>query len=487
VSRGAALSLCFALLLAARLSAAADFRSILVESGIADEEFAAFADWNGKFDDAQADFVSRLLFRLQSSASGIAPSERLDSAPGQLVQAAGRADSVTAVSLPTAAQELLGVESLWACRVKLADGASLLVLTEQVPAAWGRKSEGAALDEPVRLRGVVLGTAAAGEESLPLVLAPRLQWFPVANVSAGVAWLVRHGFDAALLDEVKQRRPFGKAGESLEAEAFYEILAILAKTEPKELVRLVRERLPAIGESATAAAADAAARVKAIGTELQSAAPESSRELQTELAKWRRRRALEVQVAERAARGLSSVWPMFETPEQVSGDAFLIEGTARRAMRIVVDHSAVASQTPGLREYYELDVFTTDSQNQPVICCVARLPEGFPQGELIREPVRVAGIFFKRWAYARRADEPTARNAKMPERLAPPVLLAAEPQWLPTQAATRPANRGLWAGAAFAGAVAAMWFILARVARRDRLARARQARYDAPLENLAEP
>jgi hypothetical protein len=211
----------------------------------------------------------------------------------------------------------------------------------------------------------------------------------------------------------------------------------------------------------------------------------------------RRQTAIADRVAQRAEQGLSSVWPMFLAPEESMGELFLIEGTARRAVRIVVDDASAAdavrrlarrehAATP-LREYYEVDVFTTDSQNQPVICCAARLPAGFPEGDVIREPIRMAGVFFKRWAYARRPAADPAAAEKLPERLAAPLMLAAELQWLRPVETSAPVDRGLGAGIALAAALAVVWAFLARVARRDRLARQRRARYDAPLDQFSDP
>jgi hypothetical protein len=499
VNRFAATPLCLAILAIGLESTAvaqtvaadeapADFRSLLLDAGFSPEELAAFADWNGELTDVQADVVSRLLFRLGAAGDELPASDRLDVEPGQLVIVEGRAVSATPVKLPGAAREILEQKQLTVCTVKRTDDSTVVVQSLQIPAAWSRRPAGTPLDEPVKLRGVALGTAKLSDTSPPLVLALRHQWFPDANVSAGVAWLVQHGFDAALLDEVRHGQPFARTSESLEAKAFYAALATIATSKPAELVRLVRDQLPAAAASAKTAAADAAERRRELTVELETASAATKKKLQAELTEVRRRQALAAQVAERAKRGLSSVWPMFLEPERNAGDAFLIEGTARRAVPIVVENpSADGATSPGLREYYELDIFTTDSQNQPVVCCVARLPVGFPTGELIREPVRVAGIFFKKWSYARRSDDEETDGDSLPARLAPPLLLAAEPEWLQAAAPAGPSHRGLWGGAAFAGVVAFLWIVLARVSRRDRLARAQRARYDASLENLAEP
>lgn len=202
--------------------------------------------------------------------------------------------------------------------------------------------------------------------------------------------------------------------------------------------------------------------------------------LERHLAELRREQTIATKVAERAKHGLSSAWPMFLAAEESVGEFFLIEGTARRAVRIVLDEPVSS-----LTHYYELDVFPPDSQNQPVICCVARLPRGFPQGDVIRQPVRVAGIFFKRWSYLRRPEADPTPESRLPARLASPLLLASEPECLPRPRLTRGSRAGLWAGIALLLVVGVIGITLAQIARRDRLARTQRARYDAPQDDLA--
>jgi hypothetical protein len=122
-----------------------------------------------------------------------------------------------------------------------------------------------------------------------------------------------------------------------------------------------------------------------------------------------------------------------------------------------------------------------------VVCCVAELPAGFPTGEAIREAVRISGVFFKQWSYIRRTDdEAVGQRGRPPKRLHPPLIVASTPQWLRTEPANRE-HRGVWAGLAFLAAFLVLIVALARVSRRDRLAQARRARYDSPLETIAEP
>jgi hypothetical protein len=488
--------------------ASPESESLLLNAGLDEDDLAIFENWNGKLREGQGDVVARLLFRLQQpgGAAVAIDGSQIDlsadsggtSNPkvGQPAFAEGRVVSVTPVDLPKPTRMVLDQVQLTRCAVELANGKQAAVLSLRVPNAWRERSPTYPYNEPVKLHGVVIGSVEMAEERRPLVLTDRLEWYPEADVSDGVAWLVQRGFDAALFDEVGHARPFAKPHEGLEARAFYDCLATVAESNPAEIAQRVRARLPAVAESAELVAKSAANKRRELNAELQATSDtEKKRQLQSELRDLRRQQGIAARVAERADRGVSSVWPMFLEPERNTGEFFLIAGTARRAIRIAAADSAPddlapavsgLGQSTGLKEYYEVDVFTTDSQNQPVICCVARLPEGFPTGEVIREPVRVAGVFFKTWAYTRRAGATGAMENPMPARLAPPVVLAAAPEWLRVVEAPR-SDGSWWGGMAIVGLIAMAWIILARVARRDRLARAQHARYDAPLEEVAGP
>jgi hypothetical protein len=267
--------------------------------------------------------------------------------------------------------------------------------------------------------------------------------------------LAAQGVDVALLDDVGQGRAFNRSQETRESQAFYECLAAMGRGSLADLIRLARQEV-----------ADAAARWR---SEASEATDENQRRVAAAL-------------ADASRSGLSPVWPMFRRAEDAAGRFVLLEGTARRAVRIVVDGDDAPT---GLREYYELDLFTADSDHLPVIICAARLPTGFPTGDQIREPVRVAGVFFKRWAYARRHST-LPDHERLPERLAVPLVIASEPQWLLASRAAAPQIGDVWVGLAFAAALAVVWLAVARAIRADRLARTRRSGYDAQPGPIAD-
>ena len=106
-----------------------------------------------------------------------------------------------------------------------------------------------------------------------------------------------------------------------------------------------------------------------------------------------------------------------------------------------------------MASYYELEIFTADSENLPVVCCVVDVPAGFPVGDTIRVPVRVAGLFFKSWLYrTRQLKDNTAQQ----KRHYAPIVIGAQVEQLSTQVATN--NRwGFGAGIAVFVLMAALW------------------------------
>lgn len=163
----------------------------------------------------------------------------------------------------------------------------------------------------------------------------------------------------------------------------------------------------------------------------------------------------------------SSVVPLFNDPAGQRGRLVALEGTVRRAARIAVDEPELRKQF-GIDHYYELYLFTDDSQGNPVVFCVRELPDGMPLGDGrdYAESIRVAGFFLKSWAYRSAAAD--TEGAKPNERQLAPLLVGRKPVWRP---ATRPAdNRPMaaLAGGAVVLVLLTLWFVLWKVDRGDR-------------------
>ena len=474
------------------------FSHFLADAGVSASQFEPFREWDSELTADEATTLEQILFRFdQFNAAQLAKSvpgasDGQAPQPGEIWRLDGSVESVSRVPLPEGAPEELHRSGLFRCELVATgnDNAELRVtiLTPRIPTAWQRGLEGEKLAEPASLQGVVLGSLAGDKAEHRLVVTNRIKWRPTLGIPAGTAWLAARGFDAGLLDDVRQHRPFAKPNESSEAVAFYSALATLAAGDPAEINRLAKSAVAAEAVRRQAIAASAADRLRTLAIDLETARHEQRKSIEAEIAVLRRQQSTATHIQKRARQGLSSVVPLFNEPAESVGHFFVIEGIARRAVRIAVgEPGSESSVVPGvspLTAYYELDVFPNDAQNNPVICCVARLPAGFPTGDVIRQPVRVSGIFFKKWLYARRPDGESADPAT-PSRIAPPLMLAVEPQWLQTTAAPR-GNRGLWAGLAILGVGVAVWLVMLRTSRRDRLARQRLARYDEPLDNLLE-
>lgn len=165
----------------------------------------------------------------------------------------------------------------------------------------------------------------------------------------------------------------------------------------------------------------------------------------------------------------TAVAPLFNEPAKERGKQVVIEGNARRAVKINLADETLVERF-GLDHYFELEVFTDDSQGSPLVACVRRLPADFPLGDAIYERVRVGGFFFKVWAYELNlpGEQPPAANpAKKRYQLAP-LILGKSVRRLPRPSVMTATGAGAISAALFAAAllIACLW--LWRQHREDR-------------------
>ena len=163
-----------------------------------------------------------------------------------------------------------------------------------------------------------------------------------------------------------------------------------------------------------------------------------------------------------------SVEPLFNQPEEQRGKLVLLTGTARRVLRVIVDDPDIQRRF-GIDHYYEVYLFTDDSQGNPIVCCMAHLAEGMQTGEgpNFAEPVRVAGFFLKTWAYplskaAKKTDEDRAIM-----QLAP-LVVGREAVRVAQQPTGGMSIWGPVTGAAFVLVLLVIWIWLLQTARNDR-------------------
>ena len=428
--------------------------------------------------------------------------EQFAEAQGRLHAVTGRVTHVAQVHLPAELGKRFSIDTLYVCQMALAGAAApATILAGSVPRIW--LDEGP-LDERAAADGLLLQRQKDDATAPALVfLARRVAWYPdqmqpQRGVNFGLTVLGDLHMDVGLWDQVRDRRPLTAA----EREAFYQLLEAVGRAGTRQLERLAQRNLGQLrgawqreearltrqlaagdGDSDDAAGA---------GGETAAAAGRSTRSAEERLAATRA-------ALKQAEKGTFSVVPLFNQPDQQRGQLLTLTGTARRAVKIYVDASAPVQRSAdtaaaALDHYYELDVFTADSRNYPVVFCLRELPPGFPEGDVIQEPVRIAGFYFKAWAYrapgraADRAAEPRDQTAWH----VAPLLVGRGATWIQTNPAADSGRRGLWAGAAFALLLAVVWLAIWTTQRGDRrFLRQRRAGRDQPpvglaLEELAE-
>jgi hypothetical protein len=82
------------------------------------------------------------------------------------------------------------------------------------------------------------------------------------------------------------------------------------------------------------------------------------------------------------------------SPERYRGQPVFLKGHVRRMTEI-----KPIENREGFERLYEGWLFTEESQDNPYVIVVSRLPEDFPLGGGIVEDVSFAGYFLKLWAY----------------------------------------------------------------------------------------
>jgi hypothetical protein len=453
----------------AQENAKSDFRSVLEIAGLGPDRLA---DFTGRPDYSNEDWqlLVQLLSRLrQSSVEQLASwAESWDEASefevGGLSQVAGKVVSVEIVMLPEEFAKLLKRSKLYRCTVRLEKNeAELEVLSSRVPKCWADRD--LTIGEQVRWRGILLKKSEGEKRSAAILLTDRLAWFPIQHVPSGQALLARHGMDIALLDEVVQRRPFVKPSVSREGDAFYACLATIKKVDSKELAELAQHNVATVAKKWQQQRESLAKQRQVLKEKESTGANDTQSKLHAKrVKKIGQQLALADAVLERGEVGTSSVAPLFLQPELEVGELVRLEGIARRAVWIA------ESDRPEVESYCELEIFPPDSQDLPIVCCVTRLPPGFPIGDEIREPVRISGIFFKSWQYRSRKLLETGGETKRQQRLYTPIVVAAGPIWLTD--AGQGSRWGLWGGIAFLAVLVVLWINMARQSRRDRNARA---------------
>jgi hypothetical protein len=443
----------------------AAFGRILDAAGWSADRLAKFGDGE-PLNNEQREELLELLRRLRSfDAADLQAWSRNDvslativSDPGQhrglLVKLKGRANRLKRRTLPDDLATRLEMPTFIECDIGLdGDAGTATLITARVPASWSRMET---LDETAEADAVFVKTLPDVDgKPAALFVSRDITWRPTKPalpfVSFGKSILGSLGFDVGALDAVAQRRSIRVS----ESDAFYGMLVAVKNIGVQQLARLAQSNLEMVRAAWSA---------------------EAERLAEAPAADDRKQLALAREVIARAEKGRFSVAPLFNEPAAQVGELVLLDGLARRAVRVDVGtlpdgRPSEAARQFGIDHYYEMDIFTDDSQNNPIVFCATELPAGFPVGESIREQVRVAGFFFKSWSFeSRRAATDAADGATgdAKTRQFAPLLIGRGPIWiLPEELADSTYSVYVMAGL-FAAVLAGVWGAGWWIARGDR-------------------
>jgi len=443
------LAACAVCAAAAGANEPADPREQFRALGVEDSYFDRLSD-GGPITPREWETMLRIMYRLR-----IIPPVNLDrwAMDAELLEAAiqrpedyrglifhlrGRVTEVEPFRPPDEAAERYELEKYYRCRLKLdAPERTVLVYTETVPEQWqkGARPDASGGAPGVFLKLVKRGAGATGGSSAsangagatggssasagttPIFVAPRLAWYP--NDLLG-----RLGMDVGLLDTVHNREPLKK-----DRRAFYEMLAAVGRAKPGQLLRQAEENLPNIPQE------------------------------------WRWTNS--------EGQELYSVVPLFNEPEGQLGRLVALQGTARLVEEIYLDKDdADIVDQYGINHYYQVSLFTDDSQGYPLTFCVRELPEGMPYGNSsgYGESVLVAGFFFKTWPYpiSRLAEGAISPGDPKTRLQLSPLLIGRSLVWRPPPRPADQTRTNVIVGGLFIAAIVLVWIVAWRSMHRER-------------------
>lgn len=184
-----------------------------------------------------------------------------------------------------------------------------------------------------------------------------------------------------------------------------------------------------------------------------------------------------------AQTGEFSVVPLFNDPLSIRGKLVELVGTARRAVAVVVDDADIQERFD-IKKYYEVSIYTTDSQQNPLIVNLLELPPGFPEGEDIHAVVRVPGTLLTGFYYYRDATPDEQARGVKPKPQKAPLLIGKTLEYVPPPVMKDDMYEWLFAAsvtAAFVALIVGVW----RMMRGERKSRALRERQMAPPEGTS--
>ncbi|MCA9268142.1 MAG: hypothetical protein KDA41_06705, partial [Planctomycetales bacterium] len=316
----------------------------------------------------------------------------------KLFRLSGRVQRVRKVALVAEAAERFEFGHYFIADVLLGeDQWKAQICAREIPQAWKLDEP---IDETVSLYGMFLKMADG-----PVFAANRIAWQPnrvepTAGVLKDHVFLGDLGMDVGLWDEVHDRRGLLPT----DRECFYQLLAAVGRTKPQHMAE---------------------------------------------------RAAAEFEFAD-----------LLRSPDDFHGRLLTFEGTARRASKIVVGDADIQARLD-IDHYYEVYVLvnlkkkivykndegkTLEFATFPVVFCLRELPEGMPEGDKIREPVRISAVYFKLWAY----DAAKMSGFEPGRQQLCPMLVGVSPEVMPRGTSYNP-RVGMLIGGLFAAALVGIW------------------------------
>jgi len=347
--------------------------------------------------------------------------EDLNALRGEVFRFRGRVVSVEALRPIVEVRERFEIDEYYRCKFLLEDGGrSAVVFAQAVPSKWKR---GVPIDHRAGAIGffLKLGRNETGEPE-PVFVARRVAWYPDTRLG-------NLGMDIGLFDDL---RPDGqeeggpgdpRAGPrprlrdmrltARNRECFYQMLAAAGRAEPGELIREAQQELRRSGAESC------------------------------------------------------SVVPLFNEPTRQHGRLVVLSGTAREAVLIQVPDQDVQARF-GITHYYQVCLFTDDSQGNPLVFCLRELPDGMPtgRGPQFSEYVTAAGFFFNTWAY--HSQRPPENGQSASQWQLAPLMIGRDLVWHPRQPTSRNPVAGAIAAAVFVLVLLGIWLVLWRHSRGDK-------------------
>jgi len=397
---------------------------------------------------------------------------------GQMFSFWGQLRRVTVHRPPPEVVRRYGMEEYFLCEIELGTPPwTAAVATTRIPSLWKRD---APLNERVSAEGLLLKTGTRRHGNIePVFAAKRVAWHPDEvtetvegeGVNLGMTVLGDLGMDVGLFDDVENRQPI----TARDRECFYQLLWAVGQGGTQQLMRYARANLESRKDLWRAERARLMAQRQQVIQQQQVAEPEQIEPLEQELARIQKSLAILHASLKAAEEGRFSVVPLFNRPERQQGRLVLLEGNARRAVEVRLGGRSPAGENNvdiverfGIDRYWEIEIFTEDSQNNPIVVCAGELPPGFPTGEDINEAVRVGGFYFKTWAYLTQRGAGTGPDgARRTNRRFAPLLIAKQPIWIKPPESSRSPLAGAIAGGLFVAALLGMWIWQWRSGRGD--------------------